>query len=262
MMLLTTQPLWLSAVLLIGGATVLAMAGPVAVRRRVSVDRLSTNNEVAGFKFATVGVLYAVLLAFAVIIVWEKFSDAENNVAQEAGAAATIYRLSDGIGGGPGTALRETLTGYLKTAVAEDWPAMERGGASPGVTRALDGVYAAILTFNPVDSRGTALLTEILRQLDTVTQARRARLVMASGIVPGVVWLVLFGGAFVTIGFTFFFGAENLRAQTMMTGALSMLIFSGLLIIIAIDHPFAGSVKVQPEALSMVLEEFGGSTRP
>jgi hypothetical protein len=29
-------------------------------------------------------------------------------------------------------------------------------------------------------------------------------------------WVVLFGGAFLTIGFTFFFGAENLRAQSLM----------------------------------------------
>ena len=39
-------------------------------------------------------------------------------------------------------------------------------------------------------------------------------------------------------------------------GALSLLIFSGLLTIIAIDHPFAGSVKVGPEAISAVLEDF------
>jgi len=72
---------------------------------------------------------------------------------------------------------------------------------------------------------------------------------------------VLFGGAAVTIGFTFFFGAENLQAQTMMTGALSILIFSGLLIIVAIDHPFAGSVKVGSDALSIVLEDFSEASQ-
>ncbi len=262
MTFLTTQPLWLSGILLVGLMTLLAMIGPVAIRRRVALDRLRTNNEVAGFKFATVGVLYAVLLAFAVIVVWEKFNEADNNVAQEAGAAATIYRLSNGIGAEPGSALRDRVTNYLKVAIADDWPAMERGKGSPVVTRALNDVYAALLGFKPDDGRGTALLAEILHQLDLVTQARRARVVMASGIVPGVVWLVLFGGAVVTIGFTFFFGTENIRAQTIMTGALAILIFSGLLIIIAIDHPFMGSVKVAPEALSAVLEDFSGASRP
>jgi hypothetical protein len=61
--------------------------------------------------------------------------------------------------------------------------------------------------------------------------------------------VVLFGGAFLTIGFTFFFGAENLRAQSLMTGALSILIFAGLLTVVAIDHPFAGTVKVGPGLL-------------
>jgi hypothetical protein len=85
---------------------------------------------------------------------------------------------------------------------------------------------------------------------------------LASGVVPGILWVVLFGGAVLTIGFTLFFGTENLRAQTMMTGALSLLIFSGLFVIIIAEDPFAGSVQVQPEALSVVLEDFGHAPGP
>jgi high-affinity Fe2+/Pb2+ permease len=73
--------------------------------------------------------------------------------------------------------------------------------------------------------------------------------------VPDVLWVVLLGGALVTVGFTFFFGAEHVRAQSAMTGILTLLIFSGLFIIVAIDHPFAGSVKVAPEALVAVLDD-------
>ena len=132
MIFLTTLPLWLVGVLLIGLTTLIAGVAPVIVRSRMGLDRLRTNNEVAGFKFATIGVLYAVLLGFAVIVVWGKFSEAENNVSQEAGAATTIYRIANGIGGDSGTTLREAVTGYLKAAIAEDWPAMERGNAESG----------------------------------------------------------------------------------------------------------------------------------
>ncbi len=54
------------------------MLGPALVRRYVALDRLTANNEIAGFKYAVLGVLYAVLLAFAIIVVWQKFSDAED----------------------------------------------------------------------------------------------------------------------------------------------------------------------------------------
>lgn len=96
-----------------------------------------------------------------------------------------------------------------------------------------------------------------MHQLDVVTQERRARIVAADGTVPGILWPVLFWGAAITIGFTYFFGTQSLRAQTLMTGLLSVLIFSGLLIIIVIDQPFAGVVKVGPAALAKVLTEFG-----
>jgi hypothetical protein len=261
-MFLTVFPLWLSGILLVGLPVLIAMSGPVLIRRRVSLERLSSNNEVAGFKFATVGVLYAVLLAFAVIVVWEKFGDAERNVADEAGAAATIYRLSEGFEAETGALLRGALDVYLSSAIAEDWPAMERGEISRSTTQALNALYRVLLVFDPTDQRGAVLLAETLRQLDLLTQARRARLVAAIGIVPGVVWLVLLGGAAITVGFTFFFATENLRAQTVMTGALTALIFSGLLIIVAIEHPFAGTVKVTPEALSSVLHDFGSAPPP
>jgi hypothetical protein len=257
---LAALPIWISGLLFLGLGTVAAMLGTVLVRRYVPLAELRTNNEVAGFKFATVGVLYAVLLAFAVLVVWEKLNDAESDVALEASAAVTIFRLASGTDAAMEPALREAITAYLNTAIAQDWPAMERGGESPEAVAALGAVYATLLRFEPADARGAAVLAEALRQLDLITQARRARIVVAAGIVPGVVWLLLFLGAFVTIGFTFFFGSANLKAQALMTGGLSLLIFSGLLIIITFDQPFGGAVKVPPEPLVRVLEDFGGAT--
>jgi cytochrome bd-type quinol oxidase subunit 1 len=254
--LLTSQPLWLSGTLLIGVTTLVAMAGPVIIRRCVPLEQLRLNNEVAGFKFATVGVLYAVLLAFAVIIVWEKFSEAEDAATREAGAVATLFRLADGLGAEAGHPLRTALTTYAEVTIAQDWPAMEEGTGSVTATRALDATYASLLRFAPKDERGTVMMSEALNQLDQVTQARRLRHILAPGSMPGVLWFVLSVGAVATIGFTLFFGTENLRIQAIMTGILTFLICSALLVIIATDQPFTGTVKVQPEAMAAVLEDF------
>ncbi|HTE75262.1 MAG TPA: DUF4239 domain-containing protein [Xanthobacteraceae bacterium] len=253
---LTSQPLWISGVIIIGGGTLLATLGPALVRRFVALERLTTNNEIAGFKFATVGVLYAVLLAFVIIVVWEKFTNAELEVVHEAGAAENIYRLSQGLGDTTGADLRNAVAAYLKTAIADDWPAMDSGvpGASTSTKQALDAVYTMLSVVN--DQANRAIVSEIFRQLDRMTESRRARLIAAEGAVPNVIWLVLLGGAAVTIVFTFFFGTESLRAQTVMTALLALLIFSELLIVVAIDRPFAGSVKVQPNALAHVLADF------
>jgi hypothetical protein len=254
-MFLTAEPLWLSGIVVIGLITLAGMLGPVLIRRNVGLERLRTNNEVAGFKFAAIGVLYAVLLAFAVILVWERFNAGENVVVAEAGAAATIYRLAGGVGGEEEAALRDEITAYLQAAITQDWPAMERGRASPAVTQAVNRIYATVLAFHPADRRASVVFAEILHQLDMLTQARRARLVIASAGIPAILWLALFVGAAVTIGFTFFFGTGNLRTQALMTGMLALLIASQLWVIVAIDRPFTGTVRVQPHALAAVLED-------
>jgi hypothetical protein len=223
----------------------------------VTLDRLTANNEVAGFKFAVVGVLYAVLLAFAIIVVWEKFTDADNIVAREAGAATNVYRLSYGLAEAPATSLRARLSAYLAATISDDWPAMEDANESSAARLALDAVYGTLLVSSIPEAREGALLGEILHQLDTITQERRVRIAAADGTVPGVIWPVLFGGAAVTIGFTFFFGSQNLFAQSLMTGLLSVVIFSGLWIVLVIDRPFSGAVTVTPDAIAKVLAEFG-----
>ena len=252
---LTSQPLWLSGAIIVGLGTVLSMLGPLLVRRRIDVKRLRTNNEIAGFKFATIGVLYAVLVAFTIIVVWQKFSDADVDVVNEAGAAENLYRLSEGLSGTTSAAVRDAVANYLRVAMDSDWPAMDRGTAGPGgpAKQALDAVYTALLS--PDAQRNGTVVAEMLRQLELLTQSRRARLVAAEGAVPNVIWLILLGGAVVAIGFTFFFGSESLRSQVAMTAFLAVLIFSELLIVVAIDRPFTGPVRVEPTALAEVLAD-------
>lgn len=256
---LSSLPLWLGTLLVVIIPTSAAMIGTVIVRRTVGLERLTSNNEIAGFKFATVGVIYAVLLAFAVIVVWERFSDAETAVLQEAGASATIYRLSPG----PvpdAVAIRNALSNYLDLTIEKDWPRMAGEDASEDVRKALDDLYLAAIRASSATGGSSAVYSEIFKQLDTLTQCRRTRLQLAAGVVPSVLWLVLVFGAFLTVGFTFFFGTENLSAQVLMTGILSTIVFMGLLVIISIDHPFTGPVHIDSEALSRVLTDFGHRT--
>lgn len=253
---LISAPLWITFVLMVGGGTLLAVAGALAMGRRDWLDRLVRDNDIAGFKFATIGVLYAVLLAFTVIVVWEQMNDADRDIASEAEAAATLYRLSGGMDPEPAAAVRQALRRYIETAVRDDWPAMAEGAGSPAAVAALTGVYEAVLRFLPDDLRDAAVLHESLRQLDMLAKARRDRVLLSAGMVPDVVWLALFAGAVLTIGFTFFFGVENVRAQALMTGALALLNLLGLLIVVAIDRPFSGTIRLDPGALVRVLDDF------
>jgi hypothetical protein len=255
---LTTQSIWVAGAIIVGLGTLLSLLGTVLVRRYADVKRLTPDTEIAGFKFGTVGVLYAVLLAFAIIVVWEKYTDAELDVVQEAGAAENIYRLSQGLSDNARDAVLRSVANYLKTAINVDWPTMDQGIAGTRAARevtkqALDAVYAALVSSS--GQGDSTVVSEMLRQVELITQSRRARLVRSEGAVPKALWPILLGGAAITIGFTFFFVTQRLLTQILMTALLAILILSELLIIIAIDRPFSGGVKIGPTALVAVLTD-------
>jgi Protein of unknown function (DUF4239) len=273
---------WKAAILLVILPRATTMFGSVLVRRIFGIKRLIINNEIAGFKFAVVGVIYALLLTFAAVSTWDKFSEAQVAVIEEAAAANAIYQLSNGPEQDQ-IAVRATLSKYLKLAIDNDWPAMEVEQESEEVSGALGELYMDVirliqkgamvpaqkkLTVSPQKganitaqngAMAQALTIELIKQLDTITKSRRTRVHLSGGIVPYMLWYVLIIGAALTIIFAFFFGAENLTAQVSMIGILAAMIFMSLLMIISFDHPFTGPIHIGPEALKDVLKTFAYS---
>jgi hypothetical protein len=224
------------------------------VRRSVGLDRLGHNNEVAGFKYAVLGVIYAVLLGFAVIVVWENFRDGQSSVMAEASAISTIYRLAEGVDPAASTAVRSAAMRYGETVVSQEAPAMAMGQASPAATIALSRLYEALLAAKPATLEQSDAFQNLLVSLQTLSDARRDRLELAGSTVPQVIWLVLFGGGLLNVAFLLFFGTRHVWVQMVMSGMLTAVIFMALFSIVMIDHPFAGSVRVSMEPIAYVLE--------
>ncbi len=249
------MPLWQSGLLTVGVGTLFGMLGPALLRRYLGIERLKINNEVAGFKFAVVGVIYAVILGFATVVTWEKFRDAEAAVLQEAGGITALYRLADGLETPATVQIQNLVVTYAHEVIDDDFRAMSKGNYSHKATQTLDDIYNAVIAHAAHGNGEPAIVPEMLYQLDQVTQARRARLSAAAGIIPDVIWLFLVCGAAVTVLFTFFFGSASLIAQVMMNGLLSFLVFMALWVIAEINFPFTGPVHVTPQPLTAFLED-------
>ena len=115
------------SVLLIGGivafCVALSLGGLVLVRRNVEPSALEAHHDVAGFILAVVGVVYAVLLAFIVIIVYEQFDTAQAEADREATIVLALYRDAAALGNlGPDT--RPLIRRYAEHVVDDEWPTM------------------------------------------------------------------------------------------------------------------------------------------
>jgi len=65
---------------------------------------------------------------------------------------------------------------------------------------------------------------------------------------PVIIWVVLLGARVITIGFSFLFGTRNTAAQLVISIGLALTIALVMLSIMALEQPFAGITRVQPQA--------------
>jgi hypothetical protein len=255
----TALPVWLLGLLMIVVLPGLAVAAQLGIQRKWPRLAEGEHNDVAGFIIAVVGVLYAVLLAFVVVITWESFSAAEDVVGQEASALRSIYRESSAFPEAVRNQLHDDVRRYAQTTIEREWPAMAEGhSGDPAVAQVIDDM-SAHLTQLPVTtpSQQEYVGAEAERFNDLVS-ARSKRLDYVEGGVPTVLWIALAVGAVVTVGFATIFGLRSTGLHIMITSSLAVTIGMLLFVAIAIDHPFTGDVAVSPAPLERVLIDFAG----
>lgn len=243
----------LQALIFIVGSTLLAVFGAIHVRRRVPLEVQIEQNDVAGFFLAVLGLVYGVLLAFAVIAVWEDLDGARDTAELEANGIGDIYRLAEALPDDSRKMIQEQAVAYASLVINEEWKDLGRGRESEKAVQQMDAIWGSVRTFEPKGPREEAILGALLNQTQVINDQRRQRLVSAREGIPRLVWGVLIGGWVVTVLFTYFFGLRHQRALLAMTALYAASIGFVLFLIAAMDFPFSGAVSVQPEAMEMVL---------
>src|ERR1700744_1688659 len=112
------------AIAIIGGACLLAAMGVIVTRHYVHRHVGEGHNDVLVPIFLNAGVIYAVLLGFLVIAVWENYGATKENASLEATTMGSLFRLADGMSPANATRVRQQIREYLKDVVEDEWPTL------------------------------------------------------------------------------------------------------------------------------------------
>jgi hypothetical protein len=250
---LNDLPTWLLAILVIGGCTGLAVGVMLLLRNPVKSSMRDMHNDVAGYVFAVVGVLYALLLGFVILTSWEHVGAAETDVHREAASLTALYETSVGLPQGTQQPARMELRRYTSLVINEEWGAMAHGHSSPRVDASLDRLYQIYTKAGKAGVQDT-VDSASLQLLNEVADTRAERLSGASGTLTGVFWAIVFFGGAITLAFALLFYLENAGIQIAMITLLAALISSMLFLLIVLDHPYSGGFSISPEAFRSALE--------
>ncbi len=246
-------PTFVLFIMIIVVSITFTLAGLFIVRRCVPKEILKSHNDIAGFVFATLGVTYAVILAFVVISIWEDMSHATERAQLESDAAIAFYynvRLIDQATiSGP---IIDQLKTYVDGVIEREYPAMHLFRQDMQTREEFDRLWSTIMPFNPSDNKEIVIYDHLLTSLTQIAEFRAMRFHDMNDHVPAVLWLTIVFGGIITIGFTWIFGSEDVRVHTIISCSLSLLIGLVVFVIINLDHPYTGEVSIEPEGYEML----------
>ena len=236
-------------VIFVGGGVLFAIGLALAIRRVVPDIAHQSFEDFADGLRVVYELLFALLLAFVIASVLDKFNDAESTVAAEAAALSQMVRDNLSFPVDAEVRFNRGLGAYVDAAVNDEWRTMRDGEESPEAAAALETVYALYADFSPAEGTQTTIYEQSLAHLDAVAGARLERLDIASSKLPTVLVLMLPIGALL-LQILEYRPRLAKRTQLAFMGTLSLMVSSTYLLSVVLDYPFSGDVSVSSEPLT------------
>lgn len=248
--------LWVLGGLLVLVVPLLVVAVQATIRRLAPAIVSGEHNEVAGFLIAVVGVVYAVTLAFIVIVTWEEFRDARDTVEEEAGALRALYRDTRPLPEPVATQSGQLIVRYAEEVSTTEWAAMDSGRSGTTSFRIIGDLFSTLGQVRDLTPTQQTFLSNALDRLNEVTVRRAQRIGASEESTPPVLWAAIIVGGIVTLGFALIFGVSNEQLHYLMVGGFAAVLALQVFVILVLSHPFSGQIRVEPTAFEQVARDF------
>jgi hypothetical protein len=200
------------------------------------------------------GILFALLVGFIAVEVWNDFDKAKAAVATEASALRAVVLLAGTFPEEQKARIYALINRHIEIAVNQEWPEMahQQATLSPLPTALIEALHEALALKHADDSQRTAQ-PEIVRALDTALDARRQRIVISESSVGAVKWAGILLQGLCTLVAIAMVHSDNRPACAMTLMLFATGIALSVLLIAAYSRPFTGEISVAPELLKQVI---------
>ncbi len=248
-------PTWMLAFALVGIAVAGALGVELAARRVIGTATRQRHNDVAAAMFSVIGVTFAVLLAFVVMLTFEGFANARTAAGTEASMLRDAGTLAAGLAEPARAGARRALATYAGDVIGREWPAQALGHFDDSGSVPLSALNATAAAYRPSTPADVTYHTAFLGALTRLQDARALRQLAASNTVPGIVWTVMLLGGSLTVISGSFLGAPSLRMHLTMSATLAASGALVVVLIVALSQPFRGDFRVSTVLYERVLAE-------
>lgn len=212
--------------------------------------------EDAGEIFSTVGTGLAVLVAFLIVAAFSHYQDARDAVGKEAVAVQQQYVMDSYFDPPYHDTMQGQVVCYMRAVIDDEWPEMQRGGASATVQGWVDAMDQSMRDVPVGDPKKVEALAHWFDVSNDRLEGRRARLSEAQPFVPGFLWAALILISVVVLGYQLLLIDPTVRVfgQAYAMAAMAVTVFAALAIVFMVDRPFNDrGAEIHPSRMQSAL---------
>jgi hypothetical protein len=204
---------------------------------------------VVGVIYQVIGTIYAVLLAFTMLGVWQNFSKAELSAQTEAFALLDLVQIMESCAKHAYVNIRQAALDYLTLVVQNEWRTLKTLTKTVVTAHEISrssSVHIMHLVQNvePENAREVAIFSQSLTLLSAWLDARRVRILTAKGNTARALWPLLLTGAVFLCSFHGLFIPSTMGLWLVLLCALSVVLGLSFYLIFSLDCPYAGKLSV------------------
>ena len=244
--LLLRLNLWQLTFVVLGVALGTGLVVSIGIRRLFKLNPNAQQADLAIDLMQVSSTYIGILLAFAGVLAWQDYKDADTAIEREAGVSSLLYR--DLTAYGPGmAAARDDLKTYVNSVIVDEWPLLREGNRSNATEAKLLDLFDDIAAVTPTNEREAAIYREAFTQLNELVSLRRDRMSASRAQIPPVLWIVALVGSILTIAYASAFVSS--RYALLMISGTSLTIGLLFLFLLSVDYPFRNRSGVSDEPL-------------
>jgi hypothetical protein len=240
------MPDWALFFVVVGFVLAVALVGLYLVRRYLAAWRV--NSEVSAAIAAMVMTLFALVLAFAAVNLYDSYRNAKMNVAAEANSLAQLARDTRVFPKADQEKVDKEIVAYIREVGDIEFPMLHDGTFDAHAQTDAERVFTAVQSLNPKTDTQRIFFQSAVGKLNDMLAERRNRIDEAGSTLPSSLTALMLLTAGVSILITLFLRMDARPMEILIVSSVAIVVGAGLLTILLLEYPFSGSVAVAPDA--------------
>jgi hypothetical protein len=211
-----------------------------------------TAREVEGLNvlILLIGNIYAVLLAFAIFVIWGQFTEVENCVIRECDSLGDLLRFSGYLNADARAAIRRAMANYTHQVLKYEWQALGTGQKDEPAEKYFSHLLNTVVEMVPKSEAEQFIYTRLFDMAQKASECRDERVAKSLTRMPPTLSGLVKAIAGVLLLLFFVYPFHHWLAGVSSLILLTVVLFLANFVMKDTDNPLKGVWNVSPQPFS------------